>query len=204
MNKYIVNSVLIISNTPVFNMLTYLVLKNQGVEDIIVSDGTRSKEVHNIGSWNLEKIDLVIWSLSLKNSTEFLRMITRTHSGIFERPVFIHFEALDNESLSSEEQELLSAIPNLTFFFEIDQLVNVLSEIRPQAKRFGPDDFRLTNSEKSIVRYARMGYGNKQIAHQLNLSPRTVETHLYKIFKKLHISSRAELIAAYLDKTKIT
>jgi DNA-binding NarL/FixJ family response regulator len=34
---------------------------------------------------------------------------------------------------------------------------------------------------------------NKQIAERLYLSPRTVSTHLYKIFPKLGITTRAAL-----------
>jgi DNA-binding CsgD family transcriptional regulator len=38
------------------------------------------------------------------------------------------------------------------------------------------------------------GSSNKEVAAQLFLSPRTVEYHLRKIFMKLGISSRSELI----------
>jgi DNA-binding NarL/FixJ family response regulator len=38
------------------------------------------------------------------------------------------------------------------------------------------------------------GYSNKDVAAQLFLSPRTVEYHLAKVFQKLAITSRAELI----------
>jgi DNA-binding NarL/FixJ family response regulator len=38
------------------------------------------------------------------------------------------------------------------------------------------------------------GLTNRDIASQLFLSPRTVDYHLHKIFTKLGISSRAELI----------
>ncbi|MFE7428848.1 response regulator transcription factor, partial [Streptomyces sp. NPDC057545] len=40
------------------------------------------------------------------------------------------------------------------------------------------------------------GLSNKEIGRQLQLSPRTVAAHLYKIFPKLGITSRAALAHA--------
>ncbi|GAA1280514.1 hypothetical protein Psi02_67510 [Planotetraspora silvatica] len=44
-----------------------------------------------------------------------------------------------------------------------------------------------------IVRLARQGLSNKDIAAQLFLSPRTVGYHLYKAYPKLGVASRGEL-----------
>lgn len=51
----------------------------------------------------------------------------------------------------------------------------------------------LTSQERTIAELAAAGYSNKQIAAQLYLSPRTVGAHLYRIFPKLGVSSRAAL-----------
>jgi DNA-binding CsgD family transcriptional regulator len=51
----------------------------------------------------------------------------------------------------------------------------------------------LTPQQWEIARLAAAGLTNKQIAEKLFLSPRTVSTHLYQLFPKLGVSSRAAL-----------
>ncbi|MFD9456033.1 AAA family ATPase [Streptomyces sp. NPDC059985] len=54
----------------------------------------------------------------------------------------------------------------------------------------------LTGQEVRIARLAATGLTNKEIGQRLQLSPRTVGAHLYKIFPKLGITSRAALAKA--------
>jgi DNA-binding CsgD family transcriptional regulator len=54
----------------------------------------------------------------------------------------------------------------------------------------------LTAQELRIARAAASGSSNRQIGQALGLSPRTVGYHLYKIFPKLDVTSRAQLAAA--------
>jgi DNA-binding CsgD family transcriptional regulator len=51
----------------------------------------------------------------------------------------------------------------------------------------------LTPQEREIASLAASGLSNKQIGTRLYLSPRTVSGHLYRVFPKLGISSRAAL-----------
>ncbi|MEU6292541.1 LuxR C-terminal-related transcriptional regulator [Streptomyces sp. NPDC046988] len=51
----------------------------------------------------------------------------------------------------------------------------------------------LTPQQLTIARLAARGLSNRAVAEQLRLSPRTVASHLYQIFPKLGITSRAQL-----------
>jgi DNA-binding CsgD family transcriptional regulator len=54
----------------------------------------------------------------------------------------------------------------------------------------------LTAREAEIAGLARAGNSNQQIGAQLFLSPRTVEYHLHKVFRKVNITSRSQLAGA--------
>ena len=64
------------------------------------------------------------------------------------------------------------------------------------ARQSSPSLVMLTAQERQIATLASQGRSNKDIAALLSLSPRTVSSHLYKIFPKLGISSRAALHSA--------
>jgi DNA-binding CsgD family transcriptional regulator len=53
----------------------------------------------------------------------------------------------------------------------------------------------LSRREQEVARLAATGQTSQQIAAQLSLSPRTVETHLARIYRKLGLSSRTALAA---------
>jgi DNA-binding CsgD family transcriptional regulator len=55
----------------------------------------------------------------------------------------------------------------------------------------------LTPQEERVARLAVTGARNREIANQLSVSEKTVETHLAAVFRKLGIRSRTELAARY-------
>ncbi|MGA2924534.1 MAG: response regulator transcription factor [Solirubrobacteraceae bacterium] len=61
-----------------------------------------------------------------------------------------------------------------------------------------PDD--LTDREVDVLRRIALGYTNAEIASQLYLSVRTVETHRQHIQQKLRLATRAELVQYALSR----
>ena len=55
---------------------------------------------------------------------------------------------------------------------------------------------RLTYREEQIARLVRDGRSNKEIARDLALGQPTVKTHLMRMYRKLGVSNRTELVGA--------
>lgn len=56
----------------------------------------------------------------------------------------------------------------------------------------------LSPREQEVLDFLAKGYLYKEIAEQLNISYGTVHTYIERIFKKLHVRSRAQAVAKYL------
>jgi DNA-binding CsgD family transcriptional regulator len=70
---------------------------------------------------------------------------------------------------------------------------------RAELSRIGlrpPAPLGLTATEERVAALAASGRTNRQVAAELFLSPRTVEDNLARVYRKLGVSSRAELGAA--------
>jgi DNA-binding CsgD family transcriptional regulator len=70
------------------------------------------------------------------------------------------------------------------------------AELRAAGGGTGPGSDELTAQEYEIATLAASGLTNKQIGERLFLSHRTVSTHLYRVFPKIGVSSRAALTDA--------
>jgi two-component system response regulator NreC len=57
----------------------------------------------------------------------------------------------------------------------------------------------LTTREHEILQLLALGNTNQEIARQLGLSTRTIESHRYRLMRKLGLKSRADLIRHALD-----
>jgi DNA-binding NarL/FixJ family response regulator len=56
----------------------------------------------------------------------------------------------------------------------------------------------LTEREQQVVRLVTDGFSNDEIAARLSISPKTVESHLRRLFERHHVASRTELASRAL------
>ncbi len=56
-----------------------------------------------------------------------------------------------------------------------------------------PELDQLTPREREVLRHIARGYAYKEIARQLSISAKTVETHVSSVLRKLQLSNRHEL-----------
>jgi DNA-binding NarL/FixJ family response regulator len=59
---------------------------------------------------------------------------------------------------------------------------------------------RLTEREREVMRLIARGYAYKEVARELFISIKTVETHMSSVLRKLQLSSRHELTAWALER----
>jgi DNA-binding CsgD family transcriptional regulator len=59
----------------------------------------------------------------------------------------------------------------------------------------------LSKREEDVVRLLAEGFGNRDIARELSLSEHTVKNYLFKIFDKLGVSSRVEVVLYSVSST---
>jgi DNA-binding CsgD family transcriptional regulator len=66
-------------------------------------------------------------------------------------------------------------------------------ELQTAGDAWTPAIAELTPHELRIARLAASGLSNPEIARRLEVSPRTIASHLYRVFPKLGVTSRAQL-----------
>lgn len=118
--------------------------------------------------------------------------------------------------LRANDQKVISARQSLSHYERIIRhdgtVVNILTRKSPLVDRnkqfIGVVGFSielpkpphlsvLSKREQECVYFLSLGYTDKQTAKQLNISPRTVETHILAAKRRLSVASRAELVAIF-------
>lgn len=104
-------------------------------------------------------------------------------------------------SKKSGHQELVSAIRKVRegkrFLCKeiIAKTKNSAKFIKQEEETLKAISEPFTKTEKSVLERIAKGYSTKQIAHQLEISEKTVETHRKHLFDKAKVKNVAELIA---------
>jgi DNA-binding NarL/FixJ family response regulator len=69
----------------------------------------------------------------------------------------------------------------------------VLDAFAGSAPPIDPEIDQLTQREREVLRFIARGYTYKEVASELHLSVKTVETHVSAVLRKLQLSNRREL-----------
>jgi len=77
---------------------------------------------------------------------------------------------------------------------QLNYMIDLISEV-PSLRVLNARGRRLlTPREEQVVALVAEGLGNRHIAQELNLSEHTIKKYLFRIFEKLGISTRVELV----------
>ena len=102
-----------------------------------------------------------------------------------------HLRATRGLSRATSREESRERVRNLDL--RMQAIETYVTSSNSQLAREIEELRRLTDQERRIAMLAAEGRTNKEIAQILFLSPRTVSSHLYKIFPKLGVTTRSAL-----------
>jgi DNA-binding NarL/FixJ family response regulator len=77
---------------------------------------------------------------------------------------------------------------------QLNYVMDLISEVPSLRVLNSRGTSLLTPREEQVVALVAEGLGNRDIARELNLSEHTIKKYLYRIFEKLGISTRVELV----------
>ncbi|MFK9095139.1 response regulator [Bacillus salipaludis] len=99
---------------------------------------------------------------------------------------------------SAPHDELMSAIESVAAgdaYLHPSAQKRLMEEYLGSLKQDGSDTYNLlSDREKEVLTLIAKGYSNKEIAEQLIISVRTVETHKGNLMEKLQMKTRPELV----------
>ncbi len=70
-------------------------------------------------------------------------------------------------------------------------MLDAFADVAPAAA--DPELDQLTPREREVLRLIARGYAYKEVARDLGISVKTVETHVSSVLRKLQLSSRHQL-----------
>jgi DNA-binding NarL/FixJ family response regulator len=85
---------------------------------------------------------------------------------------------------------------------QLQYLLQALTAESPRLTREVREPLPLTKREEEVVALVVTGHRNRDIAERLGLSEHTVKNHLFRVFEKLRVTSRSELIALSVQKKR--
>ncbi len=115
----------------------------------------------------------------------------------------LHLGASGYVLKSSADVELIDAIRTANrgdVFLYPSGVRRLLTEYLKGSDHKGDVHDSLTNREREVLKATAEGYTNNEIAEQLVISPKTVDTYRQRIMEKLNLHHRSELVRYALQR----
>jgi len=128
--------------------------------------------MHDLEEYVLQSVECGADGYLLKDTGKesFLKAISKVHAG---------------------EKYFSSDIAHVFVNTYLNNVGSPTSTPKPSAPS---NNFNLTNREKQVLKMVVEGFTNKDIAEELDKSVRTIETHRFKIMKKLDVHNAIEMM----------
>jgi DNA-binding NarL/FixJ family response regulator len=148
------------------------------------------------------QVDLVLMDITMRDGSgiDATAQLGRSHPGIAVLMLSMHdkLEYVTQAMQAGARGYVLKDAPGKDIVLAIETVmaggIYYSAPVARQLARPTIQDNQLTVREQEVLRHIANGESNKQIARQLDLSVRTVETHRLNIKRKLGIEGQAELI----------
>lgn len=191
--------VIVVDDHPVIGYGLERLLRDAVPEAVIV--GTATTVDGALESIREARPDIVICDLMLGDAPEGLRLLELILGGLEACPVVI-YSAYDTPALVFRAFEGGAA----AYLRKSARPSAVAATVRAAAsgkRLFDPDIVRIargarpipSDREREILRLVAAGDSNEETARHLALSPKTIESHLRRMFIRYGVLSRTELIA---------
>ena len=162
-------------------------IKMDGRETLILIDYSNQNQIDIYNC--IERIA----DLSKKMKLAFINMDEACeHDALVEWPQVkgIFYDHADQEQLLKGVQCIFDG----ECWFSRKCMNRYLSRHRNTHRRPSQTMSVLTEKERQIIWCMAKGDSNKKIAQRLNISDRTVKTHVYNIFRKINVSNRVQAV----------
>jgi len=202
-------NIAIIDDHALFRIGLVGILRKDPKLNIVGEYSSFSTVKHLIPAWNVD-IALVDISLGKDSGLEVARYIKSSNprtkvvilSGHREEFYLVNAIEVGVDGYihkDIEEHELLTGLHKVNkgdkfYSMEISNLL--INNIYNKPQRGLPF---LTKKEKQVIKYLMEGFSSKEIAAELDVSPRTIETHRANVLNKFGLKNTTELIRKIVE-----